>query len=250
MSRPLRVAIVAPSLAILGGQSVQAMQLAQGWANDPEVQAWLVPINPPPPGPFIARRPEIRPHAADPGGLLAALVESSARGRGSRLLGVLYVVRARAAAGGPRRRALGRPGVLNYRSGEAPDHLRRSRLACRTLRQCRSAGVPSRVPVRGVRLFGITGRHPQHRRREASGSAPAGVSGPVLLHPQPRDPLQRRVHAPGLSPRANGGARCVAHGRGAAAQGCQACGPGRLTGSDRGEVRRPGPAAGNPALLR
>ena len=62
MSR-LRVAIVAPSLAILGGQSVQAQQLIQAWSNDPEVEAWLVPVNPAPPGALLtalARKKYIR----------------------------------------------------------------------------------------------------------------------------------------------------------------------------------------------
>src|SRR6185436_8619472 len=47
--RKLRVAIVAPSLRILGGQAVQAQRLLDAWSNDPEVDAWLVPVNPAPP---------------------------------------------------------------------------------------------------------------------------------------------------------------------------------------------------------
>ena len=42
----IAVAIVAPSLAILGGQAVQAHRLLQAWADDPDIEAWLVPINP------------------------------------------------------------------------------------------------------------------------------------------------------------------------------------------------------------
>ena len=42
----LRVAIVAPTLEILGGHSVQAAALLAGWRHDAEVEAWLVPINP------------------------------------------------------------------------------------------------------------------------------------------------------------------------------------------------------------
>ena len=45
----LRVAIVAPTLEILGGHSVQAAAMLDGWRHDPDVEAWLVPINPPPP---------------------------------------------------------------------------------------------------------------------------------------------------------------------------------------------------------
>ena len=44
----LRVAIVAPSLRILGGQAVQADRLLRAWRNDPDVDAWLVPVNPTP----------------------------------------------------------------------------------------------------------------------------------------------------------------------------------------------------------
>ena len=37
----LRVAFVAPSLGILGGQAVQADRLLQAWRNDADVEAWL-----------------------------------------------------------------------------------------------------------------------------------------------------------------------------------------------------------------
>ena len=47
--KSLRVAVVAPSLAILGGQSVQADRLLRCWRDDPAVDAWLVPVNPVPP---------------------------------------------------------------------------------------------------------------------------------------------------------------------------------------------------------
>ncbi len=49
MDRPLKIALVAPSLAILGGQAVQAARLLEAWDDDPEIRAWLVPINPTPP---------------------------------------------------------------------------------------------------------------------------------------------------------------------------------------------------------
>src|SRR5919109_1148395 len=47
--RRLKVAVVAPSLRILGGQAVQADRLLRAWDNDPDVDAWLVPVNPLPP---------------------------------------------------------------------------------------------------------------------------------------------------------------------------------------------------------
>ena len=42
----IRVAIVAPSLRILGGQAVQADRLLKAWRGDPNIHAWLVPHNP------------------------------------------------------------------------------------------------------------------------------------------------------------------------------------------------------------
>src|SRR5262245_56858992 len=54
MDRDLRVAIVAASLRILGGQAVQAQRLLDAWQGDQRVRARLVPINPVPPLPFAA----------------------------------------------------------------------------------------------------------------------------------------------------------------------------------------------------
>ena len=45
----INVAIVAPTHEILGGHSVQARCMLDGWARDAAVHAWLVPINPAPP---------------------------------------------------------------------------------------------------------------------------------------------------------------------------------------------------------
>src|SRR5690242_7218299 len=44
-------------MEILGGQAVQARRLLHAWTNDPDVHAWLVPINPAPPRPlgFVRR---------------------------------------------------------------------------------------------------------------------------------------------------------------------------------------------------
>src|SRR5689334_13973879 len=47
----IQVAVVAPSLAILGGQAVQADRLLRAWAGDPDVEARLVAVNPTPFGP-------------------------------------------------------------------------------------------------------------------------------------------------------------------------------------------------------
>ncbi len=125
------VAIVAPSLAILGGQAVQARRLLDAWENDPEVKAFLVPVNPAAPAwlrplagvkyvrtlitqliylPLLAR--ELR---------RADVVHVFSASYWSFLLAPLPAVTVA--------RALGRPVMINYRSGEAPHHLRRSAIA-------------------------------------------------------------------------------------------------------------------------
>jgi glycosyltransferase involved in cell wall biosynthesis len=133
---PLRVAIVAASLRILGGQAVQARRMLDGWQDDPGVQAWLVPVNPVPPRPFDALLGVkfLRTLATQiwywP--LLvrelrrADVVHVFSASYTSFLLAPLPAILVA--------KMLGRPVVLNYHSGEAPDHLGRSALARRVLK--------------------------------------------------------------------------------------------------------------------
>jgi glycosyltransferase involved in cell wall biosynthesis len=53
-------------------------------------------------------------------------------------------------------RLLGKPVVMNYRSGEAPDHLRRSAIARKTLRSVARNAVPSRFLHDVFAEFGIS----------------------------------------------------------------------------------------------
>src|SRR6266851_7438600 len=46
-SKRLRVAIVAPSLRYIGGQSAQADLLLRFWQNDPDVDISFLPVDPP-----------------------------------------------------------------------------------------------------------------------------------------------------------------------------------------------------------
>lgn len=146
-SRRVHVAIVAPTHRILGGHSVQAASMLEGWAGDPDVHAWLVPINPEPPRalawllqvryvrtvltqlcywPLLLR--ELR--RAD----VVHIFSASSSGF------LLSTVPAMVVA-----RLLGTPIVLNYHSGDAPAHLGQSRLARWMLRHLPAAiVVPSR----------------------------------------------------------------------------------------------------------
>jgi glycosyltransferase involved in cell wall biosynthesis len=145
------VAIVAPSLAILGGQAVQARRLLDAWRDDPEISAFLVPVNPQPPRWLrpLSRVKYLRT-------ILTELIYVPSLVRELRQADVVHVFAASywsfVLAPLPAvivARALGRPVVLNYRSGEAPDHLRRSAVARRTLRVVDLNVVPSAF-LRGV----------------------------------------------------------------------------------------------------
>lgn len=153
----LKVAIVAPSLRILGGQAVQADRLVRAWQNDPDVEAWLVPVNPIPPVPLrhLLRIKYVRtivteltyfPLLAKELGRADVVHVFSASYVSFLLAPLPAIVVAR---------ALGRPVLLNYRSGEAPDHLKRSALARRTLAQVDANIVPSGFLVDVFRGFGI-----------------------------------------------------------------------------------------------
>jgi glycosyltransferase involved in cell wall biosynthesis len=145
MSGRVRVAIVAPSRRILGGQSVQAGRLIDGWRHDPHVHAWLVPINPVPPAPLDRGldRKYVRT-------IVTQLWYWPLLARELRRADVVHVFSASYAsfllAPLPAilvAKALGKPVVLNYRSGEAPDHLRRSAIARRALHAVDLNVVPS-----------------------------------------------------------------------------------------------------------
>jgi L-malate glycosyltransferase len=159
-TRRLRVAIVAPSLRILGGQAVQADRLLERWRNDPDVDAWLVPINPELPG--MLRRLQRVKYVRT---VLTQLVYWPRLLRELRRADVVHVFSASyfsfALSPWPAvcvARVLSKPVVFNYHSGEAPDHLRRSALARRTLREVDVNVVPSPFLQDVFAGFGIGAR--------------------------------------------------------------------------------------------
>jgi glycosyltransferase involved in cell wall biosynthesis len=140
------VAIVAPSTGILGGQAVQAERLIRAWSGDPAVRAWLVPVNPVPPG-VLRRSIEVKYLRTFATQLCywpllvrecrrADVVHVFSASYWSFLLAPLPAVLIA--------KLLGKPVVMNYRSGQAPDHLRRSAIARATLRRVDRNAVPSR----------------------------------------------------------------------------------------------------------
>ncbi len=155
----LRVAIVAPSLRILGGQAVQADRLLRAWRDDPELDAWLVPINPLPRG-SLARLLRVKYLRTLVTQLLywpllirelkrADVVHAFSASYFSFILAptpavlIAWMYR--------------KPVVLNYRSGEAPDHLARSRVARAVLARTTNV-VPSRFLREVFARFGLEAR--------------------------------------------------------------------------------------------
>jgi glycosyltransferase involved in cell wall biosynthesis len=157
MSERLNVAFVAPSLRILGGQAVQADRLLAAWDNDSDVDAWLVPVNPLPPKllRWALKVKYLRTLVTELT-YLPLLVRQLARADVVHVFSASYAsfllapLPAMLIA-----RALGRPVVLNYRSGEAPDHLQRSAIARWSIARVNLNVVPSRFLVEVFGGFGI-----------------------------------------------------------------------------------------------
>jgi glycosyltransferase involved in cell wall biosynthesis len=153
----INVAIVAPTLRILGGQAVQAGRLLDAWAGDPEVRAWLVPINPIPPGPLrhLTRVKVLRTIATQLT-YWPLLVRELRRADVVHVFSASYYAFLLATVPAVLvARALRKPIVMNYRSGEAPDHLRRSAIARAVLRRVDSNAVPSAFLQTVFSSFGI-----------------------------------------------------------------------------------------------
>jgi len=158
---PLRIAIVAASLRILGGDSVQAQRLLDAWKGDSDIDAWLVPINPVPASPFdallsvkyartIVTQLWYWPRLAC-GLRRADVVHVFSAAHSSFLLASLPAIIVA--------KLLGRPVVLNYHSGDAGNHLRRSALARRVMRDWVDLNVVPSIFLRDVLAsFGIPAR--------------------------------------------------------------------------------------------
>jgi glycosyltransferase involved in cell wall biosynthesis len=137
--------LVAPTLDILGGHSVQAADLISSWRGDTDVDASLLPINPGS-GRLVGALRRIKYVRTGVTQLLywpllvrrlrdADVVHVFSASYSSFVLAVWPAVRVA--------RALGKPVLLNYHSGHARDHLTRSALARRTLRDVALNVVPS-----------------------------------------------------------------------------------------------------------
>jgi L-malate glycosyltransferase len=149
--------LIAPTLRYVGGQAVQADLLTRNWKDDPEIDVHFVPIDPRfPMGLGWAERiPVLRTLVRTPLYIWTLWrnlkdVDIAHIFSASYSSFLLAPLPAWAVA-----RLRGKRTLINYRSGEARDHLRRSRIARAVLKRTNRIVTPSRYLVDVFRGFGI-----------------------------------------------------------------------------------------------
>ena len=155
---PVRVLIVAPSLRILGGQAVQAKRLIEYLALEPTLSVSFLPINPQLPGPLahLQRIKYLRT-------ILTSLLYLATLIWRVRRYDIIHIFSASyfsfVLAPTPAilvAKLYRKKIILNYRSGEAEDHLRRwRRTAIPTIKLADAVVVPSGYLVGVFAQFGI-----------------------------------------------------------------------------------------------
>ncbi len=152
-ARPIQVLLIAPSIDIIGGQSIQANQLLRRLANEPSVQVRFLPVNP-------RLHPVLRlKYVRTAITLVLYLARLVAEIRRSEVLHIftpgyfafyLAPVPALLLA-----RLLGKSAILNYHDGRAEDHLTRWPIARRLMRLATAIVVPSDYLVEVFARFGL-----------------------------------------------------------------------------------------------
>ena len=159
-SPQLRVLLVAPSLDMLGGQSRQCARLRGQLEQETSLEVSFQPVNPRLPGPF--RRLQSIKYVRTVLTTLLYWAQLAARAWRCDILHVFsasyysYMLSAMPAVlvG----RLYGKKVILNYRSGEAEDHLRNWRTAIPTIRLADVVVVPSGYLVEVFARFGLRAR--------------------------------------------------------------------------------------------
>jgi glycosyltransferase involved in cell wall biosynthesis len=178
---PISVLLIAPSLDIIGGQSVEANQLLRCLANEPSVQVQFLPVNPRLPA--ALRIQYVRTLIT----LVLYLARlASAVGRADVLhiftpgYFSFYLAPAPALL---LARLLGKRTILNYHDGRAADHLAHWPLAHRLMRLAGEIVVPSDYLVEVFARFGLDATR-IHNVAETQTLRYRGRPrpGPVFLH--------------------------------------------------------------------
>jgi len=154
----LKVAIVAPSLRYVGGQAVQAELLLRLWRDDPDVETSFIAVDPPLPRwlAWAESIPGLRTILREP-------IYFVHLWRGLREVEIAHIFSASywsfLLAPAPAwlfARLRGKRALINYRSGEARDHLRRFRSGKFILSRVDEIVAPSGYLVDVFREFGLS----------------------------------------------------------------------------------------------
>jgi glycosyltransferase involved in cell wall biosynthesis len=158
--RPLRVLIVGPSLDILGGQAVQAARLLAELKTEPSIEVSFLPINPRLPG--LLRKLQAIKYLRT---IVTSLLYCATLLARVRSYDVIHIFSASylsfLIAPTPAilvSKLYRKKILLNYHSGEAEDHLRRSKTALRIINMVDEIAVPSSYLVAVFSKFGLKGR--------------------------------------------------------------------------------------------
>jgi len=158
-SRPerMKIALVAPSFRYVGGPAVQADLLLRLWHDDPDVEMRFVSIDPPLPASvaFVERIRGLRTILRQPIYLMNLW-------RGIKDVDIVHIFSASywsfliaAAPAWLMATVLGKKSLINHRSGDARDHLRRFRSGPFVLSRADALVVPSNYLVDVFREFGL-----------------------------------------------------------------------------------------------
>lgn len=156
----LRVLLVAPSLDILGGQSRQAVRLMEGLKREPDLEIGFLPHNPRLPG--ILRRLQAIKYVRTVVTTAYYIALLLWRVRQYDIIHIFcasyYSYSLSAIPALAISRLYGRKSILNYRSGEAEDHLETWRTAVPTIRWADEVVVPSGYLVDVFARYGLRAR--------------------------------------------------------------------------------------------
>lgn len=153
-----RVSFVGPSLNYVGGQSVQLDLLLRNWAGNPDVEATFIPVDPEFPSGlrWVKRVPGLRTIMRTPfyvAGLWRGMRDTDLAHIFSASYSSFLIAPTPAFVVA---KLKGKKTLIHYHSGEARDHLRKSRIARFVLRRVDQIIAPSAYLVNVFREFGLT----------------------------------------------------------------------------------------------
>jgi glycosyltransferase involved in cell wall biosynthesis len=156
----LRLLVVAPSLDILGGQSRQAIRLMEGLKPEPDLEISFLPHNPRLPG--VLRKLQSIKYVRTVVTTFYYIALLLWRVRKYDIIHIFcasyYSYSMSAIPALAISRLYGKQSILNYRSGEAEDHLETWRTAVPTIRWANEVVVPSGYLVDVFARYGLRAR--------------------------------------------------------------------------------------------